>query len=193
MSQLIQKAILRAIELHKKQVRKGSENIPYVVHPLEVAIILSRFTNDENLIVSALLHDTLEDCDYSKDSLIEEFGENVSYFVELLTEDKSINDYWERKTKGLDKVKENKTALAIKAIDSLVNMKDLIVSIKDRGEETWSLFNGAKEMKMDYFRIILDIAKEAMPAELLADYVSVLKDLEYSDKFTEGTSLGFRQ
>lgn len=193
MSQLIQKAILRAIELHKKQVRKGSENIPYVVHPLEAAIILSRFTNDENLIVSALLHDTLEDCDYSRDSLIEEFGENVSYFVELLTEDKSINDYWERKTKGLEKVRENKAALAIKAIDSLVNMKDLIALIKDRGEETWSLFNGAKEMKMDYFRIILDIAKEAMPAELLADYVSVLKDLEYSDKFTEGTSLGFRQ
>lgn len=193
MSQLIQKALMKTIELHNGQVRKGSENIPYVIHPLEVAIILSRFTTDENLIISALLHDSLENCDYLKDILMEEFGEVVSYFVVLLTEDKSINDYWERKTKSLEMIRENRAALAIKAIDGLVNMKDLIYLIKDKGEEAWNLFNGSKEMKMDYFKIILDIAKEAMPAELLTDYVSTLKDLEYSDKLTEGTSLGFKQ
>ncbi len=193
MSQLIQKALMKTIELHNKQVRKGSDNIPYVVHPLEVAIILSRFTTDENLITSALLHDSLEICDYSKENLMKEFGEVVSYFVSLLTEDKSIDDYWERKTKGLDKIKENRAALAIKAIDGLVNMKDLISLIKDRGEGAWNLFNGSKEMKMDYFRIILDIAKEAMPAELLADYVATLKDLEYSEQFSEGSALGFKQ
>ena len=70
MSQIIQKALTKAIELHENQTRKGSDNVPYVVHPVEMAIILSRFTNDEDLIAAALLHDTLEDCEYSKEELI---------------------------------------------------------------------------------------------------------------------------
>lgn len=192
MSQLIQKALVRAIELHKKQTRKGSDNVPYVVHPVEMAIILSRFTTDENLIAAALLHDTLEDCDYTKEELIEEFNENVYYFVNLLTEDKSIADYWERKTKALEKAKENRAGLAMKAIDAITNMKDTLSLIRERGESAWDLFHCSKEMRMNYLKLLLETTKEALVPDLLTEYITAYKDLEYSEYLAKRPAIGFK-
>jgi len=62
---LVEKALIKAIELHKGQVRKGDGKIPYVVHPIEVGIIVARYTNNPELVASAILHDTVEDCNYS--------------------------------------------------------------------------------------------------------------------------------
>lgn len=192
MSQLIQKALAKAIELHNNQFRKGSDNVPYVVHPVEMAIILSRFTNDEDLIAAALLHDVLEDCDYTKEQLIEEFNEAVYNFVAMLTEDKSIKDYWERKKNGVEKVKGNRTALAMKAIDATVNMKDTLALIRENGESAWDLFHCTKEMRMEYLKMLLTTAKEALVPDLLADYISTFKDLEYSEFLAKQPSIGFK-
>ena len=53
MKNVIQKAILKAMEAHQGQVRKGDGKTPFVLHPLEVGIILSRYTSNEILITSA--------------------------------------------------------------------------------------------------------------------------------------------
>jgi len=193
MSKLIQKAILKMASLHDGQVRKGDDETPYSVHPLEVAIILSRFTPSEELIAAALLHDTLENTNYTPEQLSEEFGESVAYFVSLLTEDKSTQDYWQRKINSLKKADENKTAKVIKSIDALVNMKDLILLIQEKGEKAWQLFNGSKEMKVNYFKTILESWKEEFPPELLVNYVSALKDLEHAEHQATGSALGFSQ
>jgi hypothetical protein len=57
----IERAIALAIRAHDAQVRKGDGQLPYVVHPVTVALILSRYTGDEDTIIAGLLHDTLED------------------------------------------------------------------------------------------------------------------------------------
>ena len=192
MSKIIQKALTKAIELHENQTRKGSDNVPYVVHPVEMAIILSRFTNDEDLIAAALLHDTLEDCEYSKEELIKDFNESIYKFVEMLTEDKLIEDYWERKTKALEKVKGSRTGLAMKAIDATVNMKDTLALIREKGESAWDLFHCTKEMRMNYLKLLLQTAKESLMPDLLADYITAFKDLEYSEYLAKTPAIGFK-
>ena len=58
---MINKAIAFAVKAHEGQPRKGTE-IPYIFHPLEVGMIVSRITDDEEVIAAAVLHDTVEDC-----------------------------------------------------------------------------------------------------------------------------------
>jgi (p)ppGpp synthase/HD superfamily hydrolase len=59
---LINNALIIAAKIHKDQTRKGTD-IPYIVHPFEVALILQENGADEDMIAAGLLHDVLEDGD----------------------------------------------------------------------------------------------------------------------------------
>jgi len=180
MKNLIQKAILMAMEAHKGQVRKGDGKTPYILHPLEVGITLSYYTASEELIAAAILHDVIEDSSIKASEIKQEFGEDVCDAVELLTENKKIEDWAERKAENLNRLSQNKTIYIIKAVDSLVNMKELFALIEDQGEAVWKRFNASKEMKMAYFEKIFNEIKADLPASLLEQYVSTMKDLQYS-------------
>jgi (p)ppGpp synthase/HD superfamily hydrolase len=88
----IEQAIKAASLLHQDQVRKGSVPIPFMTHLMSVMMMLRDYTTDEDILVAALLHDTLEDTDYTKEELREDFGERVALLVETLTEPKYLND-----------------------------------------------------------------------------------------------------
>lgn len=192
MKNLIQKAIQKAIEAHKGQVRKGDGKTPYFLHPIEVGIIISRYTVDEDLICGAILHDVIEDGKVKIDDIKEEFNEAVALFVGLLTEDKTIKDWADRKTENLGRLKNYTGVYAIKAVDALVNMRDLFDLIQSEGENVWDKFNAPKDLEMKYFKMILDDTKNDMPSTLLENYVSAFKDLEYSHLLAENrTKIGF--
>lgn len=83
---------LRAISiLHDGQVRKGPVPYPYITHLFAVAMIVSDYTDDENTIVAALLHDTLSDTDYTSTELESDFGGTVREIVESITEPSYVN------------------------------------------------------------------------------------------------------
>ncbi|MEN9922267.1 MAG: hypothetical protein RL097_544 [Candidatus Parcubacteria bacterium] len=63
-----------------------------MTHLMSVMMMLRDYTTDEDILVAALLHDTLEDTDYTKEELREDFGERVALLVETLTEPKYLND-----------------------------------------------------------------------------------------------------
>lgn len=69
--------------LHLNQFRKGGD--PYIIHPLEVALILAKLNFDIDVVCAALLHDTVEDCDYSIEQLRSEFGVNVAEIVDSVS------------------------------------------------------------------------------------------------------------
>ena len=74
----LERAIALALRAHANQVRKGDGELPYVVHPVTVALILSRFTADEDVIIAGLLLDTLEeDTAVTADQLESEFGASL--------------------------------------------------------------------------------------------------------------------
>jgi GTP diphosphokinase / guanosine-3',5'-bis(diphosphate) 3'-diphosphatase len=80
---LLQRAYDVAEERHAGQKRKSGD--PYITHPLAVSTILAELGMDTTTLVAALLHDTVEDTDYSLDRLREDFGEEVAHLVDGVT------------------------------------------------------------------------------------------------------------
>ncbi len=80
---MIEKAYHVASQAHKDQRRKSGE--PYIVHPLNVAIILADLELDKETIVAGLLHDVVEDTAMTEEDLVREFGEDVALLVDGVT------------------------------------------------------------------------------------------------------------
>lgn len=72
-----------AEEMHRGQLRKSGE--PYLIHPLAVAEILADLGMDEETIVAGLLHDVVEDTPYTREELVEDFGDEVELLVDGVT------------------------------------------------------------------------------------------------------------
>ena len=85
---MIEEAAEFAREAHRGMFRKGTE-IPYIVHPIETAVIVASFTDDEEVIAAALLHDVVEDTDVTGEELEHRFGPRVAGLVMAESEDKS--------------------------------------------------------------------------------------------------------
>ena len=110
------KVLPYARDLHKGQVRKGKENVPYIYHPLLMAChALALGLDDDNLISTIILHDVCEDCEVQVDEL--PVNDETKVAVKLLTKDK---------TKDTEKyyadISENCVATMVKLIDRCNNI-----------------------------------------------------------------------
>ena len=105
-----------ARELHKGQVRKGKDEVPYIYHPLLMAChALSRGLDDDNLVSAILLHDVCEDCGVAIEDL--PVNEDVKTAVQLVTKDSSKDtDTYYRE------ISENCIATIVKLIDRCNNV-----------------------------------------------------------------------
>ena len=79
-SPLIDRALVVSATAHRNQVRKGSQ-VPYVIHPVHVALLLIRHQFPDEVIIAALLHDVVEDTSITLAELQAEFGEEVARLV----------------------------------------------------------------------------------------------------------------
>ena len=86
------KAAHFAAKKHAGQRRKGAAAEPYINHLLEVAeLVASALAEpDANLVIAALLHDTVEDAGITKEELVQAFGPDVATLVMEVTDDKSL-------------------------------------------------------------------------------------------------------
>ena len=92
---MLNEAVEFATKAHEGQFRKGTKR-PYIVHPIEVADIVTTMTRDPEVICAAVLHDTIEDCaGVTKETLEDRFGERVAMLVDCESEDKSKS--WEER------------------------------------------------------------------------------------------------
>ena len=90
-SDRIKQALDFATEAHKGVFRKSGDNRPYVSHPIQVATLIQEYhPENENAIIGALLHDTVEDCENINFKVIEDtFGEDIKNIVRDITDDES--------------------------------------------------------------------------------------------------------
>lgn len=79
----VEKAFLLAQELHAGQFRHSGD--PYILHPVIVATILEKLDFDTNVISAALLHDVVEDCNYTVEQIKTEFNSTISEIVDAVT------------------------------------------------------------------------------------------------------------
>ena len=117
-----------AAEAHSKQIRKSG--IPYITHPIAVArIALVELGLKTNPVMAALLHDVVEDTDYTVEDLRERFGEDVAYLVGVLTKNSDGNYKVSKQIDNfkhmLDSINYDIRALLIKLADRMHNMRTL--------------------------------------------------------------------
>jgi GTP pyrophosphokinase/guanosine-3',5'-bis(diphosphate) 3'-pyrophosphohydrolase len=86
----IVKALEFAIKAHDGQARKSGE--PYIVHPILVSSIVAYFNGDKEMIIAALLHDVVEDTEYTLEYVEEHFGDKVAHLVNGLTKITEIRE-----------------------------------------------------------------------------------------------------
>ena len=172
----IKTAFLKAEQAHKGQTRDNGE--PYIVHPLRVCILLADELNikDPNILIIALLHDTIEDTNLSFEDIESLFGKNIAEKVNLLTKQKDYkNDVEQQKKYFWHLRRAPKKIQILKLADRLDNLRDLATC----GDET-----KIRRYIMDTAYNFLDWAKEKNPyiagemEDLIFKYKEQLGDYE---------------
>ena len=169
-SDTINHAFAFAAKHHDRQVRKGTR-LPYLTHPANVAIILTRYGRDEQTVVAGILHDVVEDCvrdGLSRETLEqrigEKFGSDVLVTVlgvtyrrvddggDELSSDQKKDDYLAR----LNLAEE--AALWVCAADKIHNANSVLSDLRRTVDpnSVWSRFNGGRPAIVKWYRQVLE-------------------------------------
>ena len=160
--ELVSEAIAFAVKAHDGMRRKKSQT-PYILHPVEAAVIVSTMSDDQNLIAAAALHDVVEDAGVTIEEVEARFGRRVRELVEAETEDKRADlpptATWRiRKEESLAVLKNTKDVgvLMVWLGDKLANMRSIYRDWKTEGDALWQRFNqkDAREQAWYYSSIV---------------------------------------
>ncbi len=162
----INHAFAFAAKHHDRQVRKGTK-LPYLTHPANVAVILTRYGCDDETVVAGILHDVVEDCvrdGYTREMLGqrigEKFGETVLQTILQVTYRRLDDDGVElssadRKSDYLRRLSEaSETAKWVCAADKLHNARSILSDLKRTvdSQTIWSRFSGGRATTVAWYR-----------------------------------------
>jgi (p)ppGpp synthase/HD superfamily hydrolase len=169
-SDRINHALAFAAKHHDRQVRKGTR-LPYVTHPANVAVILTRYACDESTVVAGILHDVVEDCvneDYSRADLeqriADKFGSDVLESVLRVTERRRSEDgadfsWEERKADYLERIAEaDPRALWVCAADKLHNASSILSDLRRTidPDSIWNRFTAGRQGTVRWYRSVVE-------------------------------------
>lgn len=170
---LFLKALEFSAEKHKLQRRKGYNQVPYINHPIKVCHLLYMSEEkDIDLLIAALLHDTLEDTSATEEEIALLFGKPVLEIVLEVTDNMEL-PYAERKQKQIDKAPFlSDAAKKLKIADKICNIHDIV---------TYPL-SWANERKIAYLEWAKKVVERCKGA-------NAFLDLKFDREYTEGMSL----
>lgn len=172
----VEQAIRAATILHQDQLRMGSLPLPYISHLMAVVLILSDYTDDEDTIVAAFLHDTLEDTDYSVEELREDFGGPVTELVLTLTEPKTTEGgvkipWLERKKIYAKQLKGgSEKALIIAAADKAHNFRTIVEEYHDDHKRFLQDFGPRTAERMEAYQAIANIINSRLKSDIIHEF-----------------------
>lgn len=163
LSNNVQKALNDALVYHRHQKRKGTD-IPYAAHPISLAVLLIDGKFSEDMVVAALLHDTIEDTSMTEDELRERYGQRVYELVMACTEKDQSQAWEERKRHTIDKfAKLDEEAKWILLVDKLHNLYSMTEQYKVVGDELWRFFSRGYDHQKWYYGELLRAFKSYHP------------------------------
>ena len=191
---LITKAYNYANEKHEGQFRKSGD--PYIIHAIAVGYILATIHGGPKTIAAGLLHDVMEDCDVSRETMVEEFGEEITTLVEAVTKIGNIKFKDEKEYLAANHRKifiamaKDVRVILIKLVDRLHNMRTLGVKSDTKRRAT------ALETMYVYSPLAHRLGIQKLKQELENLCISYLDPIGYSEiqNYIEekyGQSVGF--
>lgn len=180
---ILNKAIIYATNAHKGQLRKAKDK-PYILHPMEAAVIAGYITSDKEVIAAAVLHDVVEDTSATLEDIRREFGEKVAALVGSDSEDKMdalpATLTWELRKKAtldaLDKATPDEQIICL--ADKLANIREMRRDHEILGDKLWERFNQKDKAKHAwYYRGIADRLTALSSTLPYAEYCSILDEL----------------
>jgi (p)ppGpp synthase/HD superfamily hydrolase len=173
-SDVINHALAFAAKHHDRQVRKGTR-LPYLTHPANVAIILTRYGRDNDTVVAGILHDVIEDCvrdGYTREMLEQrigdKFGPNVLDTVLAVTYRRHDDDGIElstdeRKTDYLERLAQaTEEAMWVCAADKIHNASSIVADLRRTvdPETVWNRFGAGKAGTARWYRQVYEKLQE---------------------------------
>ena len=163
---MIEKAYRLAYDMHKEQKRKSGE--PYIIHPLCVAITLAELELDKETIVAGILHDVVEDTDFTMEDVAREFSDEIALLVDGVTKLTQLNydaDKIELQAENLRKMflamAKDIRVIMIKLADRLHNQRTMQFQTpekqKEKSRETMDIYAPlAQRLGISKIKIELD-------------------------------------
>jgi (p)ppGpp synthase/HD superfamily hydrolase len=192
-SDRINHALAFAAKHHDQQVRKGTR-LPYVTHPANVAVILTRYARDEATVVAGILHDVVEDCvneDYTRVDLeqriADKFGPDVLESVLKVTERKRDDDgvdlsWEERKEDYLRRLAgSDERSRWVCAADKLHNASSILSDLRRTidPDTVWGRFTAGREGTVRWYQSVVDRLSEiGFDAPILDELRQTVRQLE---------------
>ncbi len=186
-------ALAFAAKHHDQQVRKGTR-LPYITHPANVAIILTRYGRDEETVIAGILHDVIEDCidqSYTAQMLEQrigdKFGRDVLDTVLSVTyrridddgvelgHDERRDDYLERLARA------SEPARWVCAADKLHNAGSLLADLRRTIDPhmVWNRFTGGRIETQRWYRRVYDrLSDVGFTGEIMSELGGVVASLE---------------
>lgn len=196
-SDRINHALAFAAKHHDRQVRKGTR-LPYITHPANVAIILARYGQPDDVVIAGILHDVVEDCmrenwtqEMLEERIGEKFGADVLETVLMVShrkvdDDGNEMDKQERNADYLTRLATASDAARwVCAADKIHNASSILADLRRTvdPESVWGRFNAGKEGTIQWYRTVHDrLQKLSFSGAILDELRSVAEALEqYSD------------
>ena len=167
----LDEAVKLASRLHRDQTRRDNEKTPYISHLVSVAALLSEVTDDEDIVIAGLMHDSLEDVpEYTYGQLVKDCGERVAKIVSHVTEPLDANKeddeqlpWLTRKEKYLENLKEGGPESAIvSAADKIHNTESFLLDVEKEGEDFMKRFGSSLRNKIWFHEQVLLIVEEKL-------------------------------
>ncbi len=145
---VLEKAVAFAVKAHEGKPRKGS-GLPYILHPMEVVMIISAMSRDLELMAAGALHDVPEDVGVTLEEIRKEFGDRVAQLVASNTEDKRrelpADVTWRQRkeeTVAYLSVEATYDEKILVLADKLSNLRGMYHDLQfTNAEEYWKRFN----------------------------------------------------
>jgi len=173
---IVERAAEYALLCHAGMKRKNG--LPYILHPMEVAVIASTMTENEEVVAAGLLHDVVEDTDHTLEEIQDLFGPRIMELVAAETEDKreelSPEESWQiRKEESIVELNasDDRDVKILWLSDKLSNMRSFDRMHEEEGDAMWQHFHCTDPNAQSwYYNAVADATEELKDTPAWQEY-----------------------